>query len=695
MALELVFVAIACYLAGGLIAIGIPTTVLARYVAAAAAAVGSIVLVVAAVSALTSAEATLVLPASTPLGGFELRTNALSGMFLLITGGVGTAISIYSSDYVTHVGGPGRQAVLFLLLNLTLASLTVLLTAGNALTFLLAWESMSILTYALVAIEYEHPGAPQAAFLMLALSEIGFLAMAFGFALIGGFEPGRDFGAIASTGISARTASAAFVLFLFGFGAKAGLLPLQGWLPEAHPAAPSNISALLSAVVVKMAIYGLILSALVLLGAPPIWWGYLALGAGVITAVYGILFSLLEHDLKRALAFSTVENLGFMVAMVGAALIFKSLRMPPLEALALVALTLHALNHAILKGGLFLGAGSVQVATGNRDMDRMGGLWRRMSWTAPAFFIAATGLAGVPPLNGFQGEWLGLMVLLQSHLLQGSAVRLAMAAAAALLALTFALAVTAYIRIFGGVFLGAGRSREAQHAEEVPLTMRMATGLLALAAVVLGLLPPLGIGAAAAAAQQVSGAPGVLDSVLPPIFLHPENFATPVKLGGMFLSQVLPVNGLIVVPTNPDFSSIAPTYIFISMAVVIAIVAFLLRLSGKRSTQTRPVWAGAIPHWEPSMQYTATGFTNPLRFIFGSVYRSTRHIEGDYQHAPFFARTVRYRHTFIEPIEQYVYGPVVRAAQTVSQRLGILQAGSVSLYLLYLFAVFLIALFLR
>ena len=695
MALELVLVATACYLAGGLIALVIRTTVLARYVAAAAGVVGSIVLVVAGVLALTSPETSLMLPASTPLGGFELRTNALSGMFLLLTGAVGTAISMYSPDYVPHVGGPGRQAVLLLLLDVTVASLTVLLTAGNALTFLLAWELMSILTYALVAIQYEHPGTPQAAFLMLALSEIGFVAMAFGFALIGGFEPGRDFGAIASSGISARTASAAFVLFLFGFGAKAGLLPLQGWLPEAHPAAPSNISALLSAVVVKMAIYGLVLTAVVLLGTPPIWWGYLTLAAGVITAVYGILFSLLEHDLKRALAFSTVENLGFMVALVGAALIFKSLQMPALEALALVALMLHALNHAILKGGLFLGAGSVQVATGGRDMDRMGGLWRRMRWTGPTFFIAATGLAGVPPLNGFQGEWLGLMVLLQSHLLNGSAVRLAMAAAAALLALTFALAVTAYIRIFGGVFLGAGRSREAQHAEEVPLTMRTATALLAVAAVVLGLLPPLGIGAAAAAAQQASGAPGVLDSVLPPVFLHPERFATPVKLGGTFLSQVLPVNGLIIVPTNPDFSSIAPTYIFVSMAVVIAIVAVLLRLGGNRSRQTRGVWAGAIPHWEPSMQYTATGFTNPLRFIFGSVYRSTRHIEGDYQHAPFFARTVRYQHSFIEPIEEYVYGPIVRSAQSLSQRLSLFQAGSVSLYLLYLFIVFIVALFLR
>jgi hydrogenase-4 component B len=361
----------------------------------------------AGVAALVSPGASIALPAGTPLGGFELRTNALSGVFLLLTGLVGLAISIYSSAYIDHVGGRRRQAAMLVLLSLTFASLAALLAAGNAFTFLLAWEAMSVLTYALVALEYEHPEAPQAAFLMLALSELGFVAMAVAFALAGGFASGRDFATIASSGVDPSLRNGAFVLLLFGFGAKAGLLPLQGWLPEAHPAAPSNISALLSAVVVKMAIYGLVLSTLVLLGPPPVWWGFLALGLGIVTAFYGVLFSLLEHDLKRALAFSTVENLGFMVAMIGAALLFRALGQTLLEALALVALALHALNHAVLKGALFLGAGSVQVATGTRDMDALGGLWRRMRWTGAAFLIGAAGLAGIPPLNGFQSEWLG------------------------------------------------------------------------------------------------------------------------------------------------------------------------------------------------------------------------------------------------------------------------------------------------
>lgn len=695
MKLELLLAALLCFAAGALLSLPVLRWLGTRYLSAAACAVGSVLLVVLAATALSGSPEGLALPASTPLGGFEVRVEPLGGLFLLLTGLVGAAVSTYSAEYAGAVGGLPRQAALLCLLNLTLGSLALLLVAGNALTFLLAWEAMSILTYVLVAVEYDHPGTPEAAFLMLGLSEIGFVAMAVAFALVGGFQPGQDFAAIASTRAVAGASGAAFVLFLFGFGAKAGLLPLQGWLPEAHPAAPSNISALLSAVVVKMAIYGLVLSLLRLLGSPPLWWGYLVLGLGVVTAFYGVLFSLLEHDLKRALAFSTIENLGFMVALLGAALLFSSLNNRLLESLALVALGLHALNHALLKGLLFLGAGSAQTAAGVRDMDALGGLARRMRWTAAAFFVGAAGLAGLPPLNGFQSEWLGLQVLLQSHLVHDPGTRLEMAAAGALVALTLGLAVTTFIRIFGGVFLGLPRTPQAERAQEAPASMVAATTLLATTSVVLGLLPPLGIGAAATAAGAVTGQSGLLDAVLPPVFLHPEQFALLIKLGGGFLGQVLPGNGLVVVPADAAFSSIAPTYIFLTLAAVIGMVALALRLAGVRGRRRTRVWAGAIPAHQASMQYTATAFTNPLRFVFGAVYRSSREIEGDYQQAPFFARSIRYTHRFIEPVETYVYLPLARGARRVSDRLSFLQAGNVSLYLLYLFVVFLVALFLR
>jgi hydrogenase-4 component B len=693
MAIELFELALICLAAGTLIGVLALFSTGATYVSAAGGVVGSALLASSGAVGLIGRAERLAFPSTTPLGGFEFRSSPLPGAFLLLTGVLGVAIAIYSAGYGPQVGGRTRQAALICLLNPALASLAGILLAGNALTFLLAWEVMSLLTYVLVAIEYEHREAPRAAFLMLALSEIGFVAVLVAFALIGGFS-GRDFAELAADrALSHR--NAAFVLLLFGFGAKAGLIPLQGWLPEAHPAAPSNISALLSAVVVKMAIYGLLLTTVVILGPPATWWGYVALILGVVTAIYGILFSLVAPDLKRALAFSTIENLGFMVAMLGAALLFRSLGQPLLEALAITALVLHALNHALLKGGLFLGAGSVQAATGTRDMDRLGGLGKRMPWTTAAFFLCAMGIAGVPPMNGFQSEWLGLQVLLQSHLLQDRGARLALATSGAVLALTFALALTTYIRIIGGAFLGRARSHGAEQAREAGPAMVSGMALPALLSVVLGLMPPIGVGIAATAAQNATGVHGVLNAVLPPIFREPGVFSVQLRLGAGFLSQVLPVNGLLVVPADASFSSIAPTYIFIVLAVVIAVTALVLRALRAPAARVSAVWDGAVPEYTPGMQYTATGFTNLLRFIFGGVYRSEREIEGDYQQAPFFARTIRYSHRVVEPIETYVYRPVARGARRLSQAAAPLQAGNVSLYLLYLFLVFLVAIFVR
>jgi hydrogenase-4 component B len=696
MALELLLTALACYLAGAVA--GALTGFLpgARQVSSAAGAVGSALLASAAVAAFSAPPASAALPTSTPVGGFAVHTNPLAGLFLLLTGLLGIAISLYSCDYSLHLGGRWRRAALLCLLELAMAALVTVLIAANAFTFLVAWEAVSILTYGLVALEREHRDAPRAAFSMLALGEIGFVAVVVAFALIGAFVPGRDFAAVAREGVDPSIRNGAFLLFLFGFGAKAGLLPLQGWLPEAHPAAPSNVSALLSAVVVKLAVYGLVLSTVVLLGGrPPLWWGEVGLAMGVLTACYGVLFSLLEHDLKRALAYSTIENLGFLVSMLGAALVFVASGRPMLEALALVALGLHALNHALLKGTLFLGAGAVQVATGGRDVDTLGGLARRMRWTGAAFFVGAAGLAGIPPLNGFLSEWLGLQSLLQSHLLSDAGARITMAASGALLALTFALAVTTFTRMFAGIFLGVPRSAAAQAAREAPPLMVGAMQLPAAVSVVLGLLPPLGIGAAAAAASAATGVGGVLPAVLPPVFVHPERFGTLVRLGGTVLQGLVPASGLVVVPTDVGFASVAPTYIAISLGLVIGIVALALRLLGAPEPRQASVWVGAVPEHRPTMQYTATAFTNLLRFVFGSVYRSRRDIQGEYGQAPFFARSISYAHRVVEPVETYIYRPVARTLQLLSERAGVFQAGNVNLYLLYLFVVFVIVLLWR
>ncbi|MGH7641001.1 MAG: proton-conducting transporter membrane subunit [Candidatus Dormibacteria bacterium] len=693
MALELLAASLGCYGFGAVLAAFRLRWRLGGQLAAAAGVVAGALLVATAALWLAGAHVQFALPVSTPLGGFQVHSTRLGGLFLLLTGVVGVAISMYSSAYAPHVGGPPRQAVMHGLLDLTSAAMVLVVAANTALTLLLAWELMSVLTYLLVAIEYEHPDRSSAALLMLALSELGFIATAVAFALIGQLQPGQTFAQLAAHPLAAGTArDAAFPLFLFGFGAKAGLLPLQGWLPEAHPAAPSNVSALLSAVVVKMGIYGLILTTISLLGVPAPWWGYLALTAGVLTAIYGILYSLLAWDLKRALAFSTVENLGFMVAMLGAALVFRSADKPVLEAMALVAMTLHALYHSLYKGALFMGAGSVNLATGTRDMDQMGGLNRRMPWTGALFFLGAMGLGGIPPLGGFQTEWLGLQALLRANALASAGSRVFLAAAGALLTLTFALAVTTYIRIYGGSFLGVPRSHGSARAVETPLAMRLGIALPIGLAVVMALVPPLGVGAAAAAVTGATRVHGVLNAVLPPIFIHPAQYAPYVKLGGDFLAHVIPGNGLVIVPTSFNFAFISPPYILIVLVAVIGLVALALRLMGGRPRRDAEVWAGGISDYRASFQYTATGFTNPMRVIFGSVYQSRRQIEGDYRQAPHFARSIRYVHHFVEPVDAYLYAPLLRTTRGLSRRLSLLQSGSVSLYLLYVVVVFIVVL---
>ncbi|HVB54414.1 MAG TPA: proton-conducting transporter membrane subunit [Candidatus Acidoferrales bacterium] len=696
MALELLAAAVACYALAGLLGLGVLRWRFLADLSVAAAIGAGLLVVVTAAMWLGGAQASLTMPISTPLGGLAFRATPLAGTFLLLSGVVGTGISLYTAGYAPHVGGPSRQASLHSLLNLSFASILLVLAAANGFTFLLAWEVMVSATYILVTLEFDRPGRPQAAFLMLALAKIGFIAMAVGFIAVGALRAGVSFATLAHHPVaSGALASVAFVLFLVGFGVKAGLVPLQGWLPEAHPAAPANVSAALSGIVVSMGIYGLTLTVVTLLPSPADWWGYLALGVGVVTAAYGVLFSLLVPNLKRMLAYSTIENLGFMVAMLGVALVFASSHHRLLAAAALVVVILHALYHALLKSTLFMGAGCVDVGARGLDMDRLGGLARRMRWTTILFFIGAMGLAGVPPLNGFQTEWLGLQMLIRARVLDTPESRVYMAAAGMLLTLTFALAATAYIRVFGGAFLGAPRSRRAAQAVEVPVTMRLGMLVTAGVAVITALLPPLGIGAAVASAEGATHVPGLLNSLLPPFFLHPAQFALPIQVGGTFLSQILHANGMVIVPTSFNYAFISPTYIFLSLVCIIALTAGALRLLGRRTRRERAVWIGAGSDYRPAMQYTSTAFTNLFRSTFGGVFRDQRAVERDYHQAPFFAHSVRYLRRVVEPVDAYAYQPILNAARRISAVAGRFQSGQVSLYLLYLMAVFVLVLLVR
>lgn len=693
MALELLAAALACYAVASLLGLGVLWWRGFAELSAAAGFVAGLLGVGTAAVWLGGGRGVLLLPVSTPLGGFTVAATPLAATFVLLTGVVSSGLSLFTAGYTPHVGGALRQACVHSLLNITFAAVILVLAAANALTFLVAWETMVIATYVLVTVEFDRPGRPQAAFLMLALSKLGFIAIAGGFAAMGALRSGVSFATLARhPAPGAGLASIVFLLFLIGFGVKAGLVPLQGWLTEAHPAAPANVSAALSGVVVAVAIYGLVLTVLTLLGPPSAWWGYLTLGAGVITALYGVLFSLVVPNFKRMLAYSTIENLGFMIAMVGLALVFVSSHQPLLGAAALVVAILHALYHGLLKSTAFMGAGCIDVATHGLDLDRLGGLARRMRWSTLLFFVAAMGLAGIPPLNGFQTEWLGLQMLIRSRILATPESRLYLAGAGLLLTLTFALATTAYVRVFGGAFLGAPRSREARQAREVPWTMRLGMFVTAAAAVVTALVPAIGIGAAVTSASAVTRVPQLLNALLPPIFLKPQQFALPARLGGTFLSQILPGNGVVITPTSFNYAFISPPYILLSLLAVIGLTAGAIHLLGRGEPMRRDPWVGGGSSFRPSMQYTATGFTNLFRSTFGRVFRDRRTVAQEYHQSPYYAHSVSYERRVVEPVETCLYRPVVLAARQLSARFGVIQGGNVGLYLLYVVAVFVILL---
>ncbi len=429
------------------------------------------------------------LPFGVPLFSWSVRIDPLSAYFNLALAILAAAVSVYSFGYLRHMEGRRGLGALGFFYNILLLSLTLVFTAANAFFFLVAWEVMALSAYCLVSFEHEKGEARRAGVLFLIMSHAGTSLLLIAFLLLataGGSLDFTSFHLLASR-LPAVQQGAVFLLFFAGFGVKAGIIPLHIWLPEAHPVAPSNISAIMSGIVIKTGVYGMARVFFDFFGTPALWMGTLVLGIAVVTALLGVLYALMEHDLKRLLAYHSIENVGIILMSFGAALMFRSLGHPNLAALALIAGLYHTLNHTIFKGLLFLGAGSVVSATGTRNMEKMGGLIRRMPVTALAFLIGAVAISGLPPLNGFVSEWLTYQALLAGFGTTGSLTRVMFPVAGALLALTAALAAACFVKAFAIPFLALPRSEAASSAKESTVSMRLAMGLLAAGCIVLGL----------------------------------------------------------------------------------------------------------------------------------------------------------------------------------------------------------------
>jgi hydrogenase-4 component B len=579
----------------------------------------------------------------------DLRFDALSGLFLVALGVVGAASSVYALGY--HDAGRSRLDTLAYLV--FLASLGLVFGSASAFSFLFAWELMALSSATLVIGPAPSRSVVRAGFVYLAMTHLATAAIAVAFAVWSTGAGSVDFDTWrgAAGFLDGSTRDLVFLLVLLGFGTKAGMIPLHVWLPRAHPAAPSHVSALMSGVMIKAGIYGLIRFGVEYLGAGPSWWGLLVVAIGAVSAVLGVLYALAEHDLKRLLAFHSVENIGIILLGLGVALLGAAAGAVPLVVLGLAAALFHTLNHAIFKALLFLGAGAVQAAAHTRDLNRLGGLARLMPVTSLAFGLGAAAISGLPPLNGFASEWLTLQGLLS---VGGSpaldlATRFAGYLAVGALALTAALAVACFVKATGMTFLALPRSEGATGAREVGRSMRTAMAVLAAGCVALGV----------AAAPVGAALAGVARGILVP----------------------RSVSGSLPLEAPSTLGRYDPALLVLALgALVIAILA-VTRL-GQARARRAPTWTcGILP--EPAFEYTATSFSKPLRLFFEPVLRPARETVVELHEGTPFPRRVAYRSEVDHLIESRVYEPLHRAALAFAQVARRLQQGTLQLYLAY------------
>jgi hydrogenase-4 component B len=654
---------VAGYASGATAALALGTGALSRWASALGAIAGaSAGLALAAGACIRGAAFSLGAPdLFGPAGGLAFALDPLGAVFLALTSLVAAPSALYGAGYSRACAGrPALRQVGFML-NVFLLTMSLVPLAGGTLTFLLVWEGMSLSSYFLVMTESDRPEVVSAGQWYLAMAQVGLACLLGAFLLLQSGGAG-DFGDLraAARALAPGARDAVFALALIGFGSKAGLIPLHVWLPRAHPAAPSHVSALMSGAMIKMGIYGLVRVSLDLLGGGPAWWGGLVLAVGAVSALLGVLYALMEHDLKSLLAYHSVENIGLITMGVGAGLLFGSLHMPAAAALALVAALYHTVNHAVFKGLLFLGAGAVLQATGTRDMNLLGGLIRGMPWTAALFLVGSAAISGLPPLNGFVSEWLLFQSLLPGIGAPSPLVAALMVLSLGMLALTAGLCAACFVKAFGITFLAIPRSPEAAAAREAAWSMRAGMVVLAIACLVLSV-------GAFEIVPRLSSFVAPLSGVAGPAPSFSVGLALQTPGGFARMSPALVAAGLGLVV----------------LAVWLAVKAF----ASRRPVRIGETWGCGRVVQTPRMEYTATAFAEPLRRIFAALYRPREDVSIDFHpDSRYFVQSISYHSVIVPWFERYLYAPVIARVRVWSERALALQSGSVHAYLTYLVA---------
>ncbi|HUI22369.1 MAG TPA: hydrogenase 4 subunit B [Methylocella sp.] len=596
-----------------------------------------------------TAGADVTLPLGLPWVGAHFHIDALAAFFLVVVNLGGAGASLYGIGYGRHEHEPLRVLPFF---PAFLAGMNLVVLAADAFSFLVAWEFMSLASWALVLAHHKEAGNIAAGYVYIVMASVGTIALLLAFGLLAGPEGGYAFTAMRAHDISPVGAGFVLGLALFGAGSKAGLVPLHVWLPLAHPAAPSHVSALMSGVMTKVAIYGFIRIVFDLLGPSAWWWGVPVLAAGGGTAVLGILYALMETDLKRVLAYSTIENIGVIFAGLGLALAFDANGWSTAGALALTAALFHVFNHALFKSVLFFGAGALLTATGERSMERLGGLIHPMPVTSFAFLIACAAISALPPLNGFASEWLLFQAILLSPGLPQWGLKLLMPAVGGLLALAAALAAACFVRVFGIAFLGRPRSVAAECATESDRWSQGAMITLAAFCVLAGILPGLVIDAMAPAVQSLAGA------------------RMPAQASMEWLS---------IVPVAESRSSYNGLVVFFFIAASASFAAYAIHRLASSSLRRAPAWDCGFPEQGPATQYTAGSFAQPIRRVFGSyVFRARETVV---MRQPGDIRPASFNVELHDLAWELLYTPIRKTVLLIATRLNQLQFLTIRTYL--------------
>jgi hydrogenase-4 component B len=603
---------------------------------------------------------TIALPLGIPWLGAHFRLDALSGFFLIVVdlGAIGASLFAFGNG--THETAPERVLPFY---PAFLAGMTCVVLADDAFTFLLSWEFMSLTSWALVMAHDRVPENVRAGFVYLVMAGFGTLCLLLGFGLLAGSDGHYTFAQMRAAHPSAAVGAMAMLLVLFGAGSKAGIVPLHVWLPLAHPAAPSHVSALMSGVMTKVAVYGFVRIVFELAGGPAWWWSVVVLALAGVTTVMGVLYALMQHDLKRLLAYHTVENIGIVFIGLGLALAFKAYGMPFAAALAFTAALLHVLNHSLFKSLLFFGSGAVLAVTGERDMEHLGGLIHRMPQTAFLFLVGCAAISALPPLNGFVSEWLTFQAILLSPQLPSWGLKLLVPAVGALLALSAALAAACFVKAYGVTFLGRPRTHAAEAAAEADSCSLAAMMLLAALCLVAGILPGLFIDAIAPVSSALIGA------------------RMPAQSGLPWLS---------IIPIAASRSSYDGLLLFLFMIISGTLAAFAIHRFASDRLRRASAWDCGYPDPNPAIQYSAMSFAQPIRRVFGSVVFQAREVAG--MPPPGDTRPAWLKVELRDLIWDYVYKPLAATVGSAADRLNRLQFLTIRQFLTLVFGALVILL---